>query len=270
MSFLQSIILGIIQGLTEFLPVSSSGHLVLAGHFFGLEERGDIVFEIFLHLGTALAVIVFYRKTLWELLKSLFIWKKTIDSQVHYHNRMMIIYILVATLATIGIYLPFNDILESLFSEPLIVAIMLSVTGVIVFSSDLIKDRAIPARSMGLMRSVFIGIGQGIAIIPGISRSGTTISFSLMTGIKRQDAAMFSFLLSLPAILGANIIEFKALAMLEKAMLMKYVSGFLCSFLVGYAVIAILIDLIRRSKLKYFAFYCWFVSIITVSYLYFS
>ncbi|MDD2332057.1 MAG: undecaprenyl-diphosphate phosphatase [Candidatus Cloacimonetes bacterium] len=268
MSFLQSILLGIIQGLTEFLPVSSSGHLVLAGHIFGIEEKGDIIFETFLHLGTALAVIVYFRSMLWDLIKSLFCWKKTIESQVHFHNRMTMVYLGIATFTTLLMYLPFSDRLEHMFTQPLLVAFMLIITGIIIFVSDFIKDRGIPVSSMGIFRSIFIGIGQGIALLPGISRSGTTIACSIFTGIKRKEAAHFSFLLSIPAILGGNLLGFKELASLDKSMLLKYIAGFCFSFAVGFAVIAILIELIRRSKLKYFSYYLWTLSTATIAFFY--
>ena len=264
MNLLSAIFLGIIQGLTEFLPVSSSGHLVLSQYFLGLGESSDNVFEIFLHMGTLIAVIVYFRKMLWDMVISMFHWGNNVDSQTHLHNRFLVLYLGISTFVTGVFYLLFSDFLESMFTKPMLVAIMLSVTGVIIFCSDFIKDRGVPAMSMGPMRSILIGLGQGIAIIPGISRSGTTISISVMSGIKRKDAAQFSFLLSIPAILGANISVVKELSSLNYQQFYMYFAGFIAAFISGYLVISLLIRLIQQSKLKYFAFYVWIVSIIAI------
>lgn len=270
MNIFYSIILGIIQGLTEFLPVSSSGHLVLTQHFLGIGEGSDIVFEVFLHLGTALAVLVYFRKTLLELILSLFHWRPTIENQSHRHNRMLIVYLGISTLSTLVLYIIFKDVFEALFSKPLIVALMLSVTGAVIFASDFIRDKGIPAFSMGFLRSILIGLGQGMAIIPGLSRSGTTIACSLFSGIKRKDAAHYSFLLSIPAILGANLSQLDAMVGLEKSLMIAYIAGFIAAFISGYLVISVLIRLIQASKLKYFAYYCWAVSLASVLAISFS
>ncbi|MBM4403898.1 MAG: undecaprenyl-diphosphate phosphatase [Candidatus Cloacimonetes bacterium] len=260
MSFIMSVIVGIIQGLTEFLPVSSSGHLVLFQHFLGVQGSKDITFEIFLHLGTVLAVLVFFRKTIWDLIAALFHWKGNVSSSNHRHNRLIIVYLIMATIMTAMVYTFFGDPIKLMFSDPLLVAIMLILTGVIVFVSDLVKDSGIPAFSMGFWRSILIGLAQSFAMIPGISRSGSTISMALASGIRRRDAAQFSFLLSIPAIIGANLVSLSDLVRLDPAMLTKYLGGFVAAFVSGYLVIAALLALIQRSKLKYFAFYCWLIA----------
>ena len=257
MSFIQAIYLGIIQGLTEFIPVSSSGHLVLAQYFWGIGENSSIVFELFMHLGTLLAVVVYFRSMLWDLLKSLFSWKNTMNQETHRKNRNMVLYLIIATIGTGIVYLIFGDAFKHVYDLPGVVAALIIVTGAIVFASDYLKDRGIPASNMGFWRSVIIGISQGFAILPGISRSGTTIAASLATGIKRRDAAHFSFLLSIPAILAANISEYRAFTQLDTSSLYIYLAGFLAAFIVGYFVISFLIRLIESSHLKYFAYYCW-------------
>lgn len=258
--------MGLVQGLTEFLPVSSSGHLVLFQHFFGSPSAGnDISLEIFLHFGTLLAVLVFFRNDLTDLLISAFKWKKTLDYQKHARNRMIIIYLIISTFCTGVIYLLFGDKIEAAFAKPLLVALMLSITGIIVFASDFVRKTEIPVSSMGFGRSIIIGLGQGISMLPGISRSGTTIATALYCGVKRADAARFSFLLSIPAILAANMSEFKVIVNMQPSLLFSYVLGALAAFVSGYLVIGILLGLIRSSKLKYFAFYCWFVSAIAVT-----
>ena len=265
MQTLLSALLGIVQGLTEFLPVSSSGHLKLAQILFGMEEAAGSSFDIFVHLGTLVAVLIYFRKTLWDLISSLFHWRKSLDNQVHFHNRLMIMYLAISTACTMVFYLIFKDWLDRLFSapSPLAIALTLSITGLLVYLSDKIKDCRIPGSTMGVFRSILIGLAQGAAIIPGISRSGSTIAVSLFTGIKRKDAAQFSFLLSIPAILGANLAELKNFAGMESGQLLNYIVGFVFAAISGYAVISLLIGLIRQSKLKYFAFYCWAVALVT-------
>lgn len=266
MGIFKAAFLGIIQGLAEFLPISSSGHLKLAQILLNTQESAGAAFDIFLHLGTLIAVLIYFRKTLWSLVVSLFRWRKSLDNQIHYHNRLLILYLGVSTVITGVFYLIFQDFLDRLFENPnpLLIALMLSITGLLIYISDKIKDCRIPSSSMGFMRSMIIGLGQGIAILPGISRSGTTIAVSLMTGIKRKDAAHYSFLLSIPAIIGANLKEFGTLSSLQASQLLPYLVGFFCAAISGYAVISLLIGFIRQSKLKYFSYYCWTISLITV------
>ena len=263
MGFFKAILLGLIQGLTEFLPVSSSGHLKLMQYFLKTTEEAGGTFDIFLHLGTLLAVLIYFRKTILDLITSLFYWKNPIDHPQHRYNRLLILYLGIATLVTGVFYFIFKDGLDSLFAnmKPGLVALMLIITGALLYISDLMHGNGIPANSMGWVRSVIIGLGQGIAIIPGISRSGTTIAVSLFTGIKRKDAAQFSFLLSIPAILGANLSVYSELSNLKVSQFFVYLAGFLAAAVSGYAVISLLIGLIRRNKLKYFAYYCWALAI---------
>lgn len=267
MQFLNAILLGIVQGLTEFLPISSSGHLVLFQHFFQKQtaDSADITLEIILHFGSLIAVLVYFRKDIWELLTSLFHWNKNLEQNKHYRNRLTILYLITATFCTGLVYVLFGDRIEAMFANPLLVASMLSVTGLIVFSSDMVKKNEIPVSNMGLGRSIIIGLGQGIAMIPGVSRSGTTIATALITGLKRSEAARFSFLLSIPAILAANLSELDAIVHLKPELIASYIGGVIAAFISGYLVIAFLIKLIQASKLKYFAFYCWFVSILSVT-----
>lgn len=264
MSFWRALILGIIQGLTEFLPVSSSGHLVLAQHFMGVKLDQNTMFEICLHLGTALAVLVFFRRKLWDLFVSLFSWKSTINNQKNRHNRTLVLYLAFSTAVTGLIYVLGGDFFESLFSKPLVVAIMLIVTGAVVYASDLARSGGIPSSQMGLIRSGIVGLAQGIAIIPGISRSGSTIAASLLAGVKRRDAAEYSFLLSIPAILGAGLTAIGDLQKVSGAELGALIGGFLASFAVGYAVIALLINLIEKARLRYFSYYCWAIALISL------
>ncbi len=265
MNFFSAVLLGILQGLTEFLPVSSSGHLVLAQHFFGVQDSGGTLFEIFVHLGTLLAVLVFFRRRVWSLLVSLFSWKKTLRHQAHRRNRNIVLYLLLASFATGVVFLLFGDIFEALYSQPLTVAVMLLVTGLIVFISDHLRSGDIPASNMGVPRSLFIGLLQGFAIIPGISRSGSTITASLLTGLQRREAAEFSFLLSIPAILAANLMSLGLFQQLSWSRFGAYLGGFLAAFGVAYLVIGFLLDLISKAKLRYFSYYCWAVGLISIA-----
>jgi len=264
MNFFHAVFLGIIQGLTEFIPVSSSGHLVLSQYFFNIGESENILFELFVHLGTLMAVIIFFRRTLWDLLVSLFSWGNTMNQESHRKNRNIIFFLGTASLATGIFYAIFGSYLKQIYDMPLTVAVLLMFTGAIVFVSDYLRDSGIPGSNMGLWRSIIIGLSQGLAILPGISRSGTTITASLATGIKRKDSAHFSFLLSIPAILAANASELKAFMQLDTKLLHLYLAGFFSSMIVGYLVIAFLIRLIENSGLKYFAIYCWIIGMISI------
>lgn len=265
MSFISAVLLGILQGLTEFLPVSSSGHLVLAQHFLGIQDSGNTLFEVFMHLGTLLAVLVFFRMRIWSLTVSLFSWKHTLRHQDHRRNRNIILYLFCATVATGLIYLLFGKIFEGLYSKPLIVSVMLLVTGMIVFVSDHLRSGDIPASNMGIPRSILIGLIQGIAIIPGISRSGSTITGSLLSGVRRQEAAEFSFLLSIPAILAANVVNLGLFKQLTWSEFGSYLGGFVAAFGVGYLVIGFLLELISQARLRYFAYYCWAIGAISIA-----
>lgn len=268
MSIIESIVLGIIQGLTEFLPVSSSGHLVLAQHFLGINEAG-ISFEIVVHLGSLLAVLIYFHKDIFALLLSatkLFSSKKSYNDV---NNLKILGYLLLATIATAVIGFTFKSKFEALYNIPLAVAIALSVTGLILYISDKIPNGSFDDYNIGWGKAIMIGIGQAFAIIPGISRSGTTIAFALFSKMKREQAAKFSFLLSIPAILGAALLDFMDMEAIETATLVKYSAGAIAAFISGFIVIALLINLIKKKKLKYFSYYCWLLSLVSIYFILF-
>ncbi|MCK9328999.1 MAG: undecaprenyl-diphosphate phosphatase [Candidatus Cloacimonetes bacterium] len=260
---IKALLLGIIQGLTEFLPISSSGHLVLSKYFLKFGQTADISFEIFLHLGSLLAVVIFFRKDIFELIKSI-IYIRNPDFK---DERKICLWLIVATFFTGVLGLLFKDVFETLFSTPIFAAIMISITGLIVFYSDMIKSKKLSINDLTFKKSAFIGIGQALAITPGISRSGSTIAASLLTGLSRKNAATFSFLLSIPAILGANISEIKTFLLLDIEQLEMYLLGFVAAFISGYLVIGWLMKLIIKAKLHYFSYYCWFISFVCVTLL---
>jgi len=266
MTLFESILLGTIQGLTEFLPVSSSGHLVLGQHFLGINEPG-ISFEIIVHLGSLLAVLLYFYKDIIALLSSL---TKIFSSKKSYqdvNNIKIIVYLFVATFVTAIIGFTFKDNFEALYDIPWTVSIALFVTGLILYISDKIPNGNFNDYNIGWVKAIFIGIGQALAIIPGISRSGTTIAFSLFSRMKRENAAKFSFLLSIPAILGAALLDFKDMKANELATMGRYSAGAVAAFISGFLVIALLINLIQKKKLKYFSYYCWTLSLVSIFFI---
>ena len=260
MEALKAIILGIIQGLTEFLPISSSGHLVLMERFLHFETP-NLSFEIILHLGSLFAVFIYFRKDISSLLSSLITKENT---KIRNVNRKIILYLFISTCVTAFLGIVLEDIIEKAFQSVLLVGVMLSVTGLILFFSDQIKKSTYATHQMGVSKAILIGLGQSLAIFPGISRSGTTIATSVYCKIKREEAARFSFLLSIPAILGATILKIKDFASIDSTMMINYGLGAIAAFVSGYAVISLLIRLVKKQKLKYFSFYCWLLSLFVI------
>lgn len=265
---LKIIILGIIQGLTEFLPVSSSGHLVLIQHFLNNNlNTSNLSLEVFLHLGSLLAVIIYFKIDILTLILSLFNWDKTEEVQ---KNHKTILFLIISTLITGFIGIIFKKQFELVFDQPILVSILIFVTGFILLLSDKISNTNLKLSELGILKSIFIGFGQSIAILPGISRSGTTIVFSLISGLKREEAARFSFLLSIPAIIGANILEIKNIIILDQSHIIHYILGLFSALISGLLVIKCLLSLIKKSKLKYFAYYCFIISSIALTMLLFG
>ena len=257
---LKALILGIIQGLTEFLPVSSSGHLVLAQHFMKY-QKPNISFETILHLGSLLAVLIYFRKDIIDFTIAPFKFGKR--DEKNKRDLKSLLYLIIATFITGVLGFLLKDKFEAMFSHPLLASFMLIITGFILIFSDNVKKTDISMDNIGIKRSIYIGLAQTFAIIPGISRSGTTIAVSIYNGIKREDAARFSFLLSIPAILGANISEFSSLKHLSSTYVWQYIIGAVAAFISGYLVIALLISIVKKQKLKIFSYYCWAVALIS-------
>ncbi|MCL2063839.1 MAG: undecaprenyl-diphosphate phosphatase [Candidatus Cloacimonetes bacterium] len=286
MEIFKSLILGIVQGLTEFIPISSSGHLVLFKYLLNVEMPG-LTFEVFVHLGSLIAVFIYFRKDLKDLIKSVITYKNIDINSIDKtrNNRKTVLWLLVASGVTGVLGFLFKDMFENMFEKPLFAACMIAMTGFILFFSDKIKiippstDYNAQEKSSNLIQSkksifqpksgelnlkkaMFIGLGQALAITPGISRSGTTITFALLSGMDRKSAATFSFLLSIPAILGANIADFKNLMSLDSSMIVNSLIGFIAAFISGFLVINWLIKLIIKAKLHYFSYYCWGAALI--------
>ncbi len=252
-SVIQAIILGIIQGITEWLPVSSSGHLAIVQHFFGISQA--VAFDVLLHLATLLVILVVFFRDIMKLFYSVF---KTNQMLAPY--RKMLLYIVVASIPTalIGYFL--GGYFEALFDNVRVVCFMLIITGFIIYIAE--KWPQGKNRRMNYYTAFFMGLMQGLSIIPGISRSGSTIATGLFAGIKREEAARFSFLMAVPAILGAGMMKAKDIIVIEN--LTAVIVGMFFAFVFGVLSLKWLLGLIRRKKLIRFSYYLWFMAILVL------
>ena len=269
MTILEAVVLGIIQGMTEFLPVSSSGHLALMQHFLGLKES-QVFFDVMLHLGTLGAVVIAYKESVRELAGASLsaianprFYRRPIFTINGSTELKLIWFILLGSVPTGAIAIVFKQQLEALFIKPTIVAVMLMTTGVILQLPRLLRGTVHVDRPLRFWHSPLIGIAQGLAITPGISRSGATISLALLLGISPKQAAQFSFLLSIPAILGAVLLKLEDVGSISVNP-MAVVVGTLASFLVGYIALRVLLAVIDRGQLSGFSYYCFAVGIVVL------
>jgi undecaprenyl-diphosphatase len=258
MSNLEALVLGIIQGLTEFLPVSSSGHLELAKALFGDNSvpEESLLFTVVVHFATALATLVIFRKEVGQIVKGLFQFKNNQELRFS-------IYIVISMLPAAAIGLAFNDVLESLFNGQIfLVGFMLLVTGLLL----LFANRATTGtKEVTAFSAIIIGLAQAVAILPGISRSGATISASILLGVSRDKAARFSFLMVVPLIIGkmAKDILDGALAGADGIPL-PIILAFAGAFFTGLAACQWMIAIVKRSNLNYFAYYCFAVGLLAI------
>ena len=272
MDIIQALITGIVQGLTEFLPVSSSGHLVLTSSIYKfltgqpLSSGGteEIFFDIMLHIGTLMAVLIYFKQDITKL-TGLFIssWK---DGTIKTNSEAKIpFYILIGTIATIAIAFPLKDHFESLVHNPAVVGIILIITGMLLFATEFISQKLDKKDTLiGWKRAVVIGLAQGLAVAPGLSRSGATIAAGLASGLDRVTCARYSFLLSIPIILLAGIFHSLELSMLGGFTGFNWpaiLAGTLVSALVGYYCIKYFIIFISKNRLNVFATYCCIVGL---------
>lgn len=260
MTTFDAIILGIIQGLTEFLPVSSSGHLELAKVILGGNSvpQESMLMVVVLHAATALSTIVVFRKDLLNIIKGLFQFKNNDEFKFSLNVVLSMI-----PAAAVGVLL--DEQIEAFFGgKTLLIGSMLIITAILLIFADKAKSTD---KKVGIGHAIIIGISQAIAILPGISRSGATISTSVLLGIDREKAARFSFIMVLPLILGkmAKDILDGAFDNVSGSM-MPYIIGFIAAFITGILACTWMIKLVKNSKLKYFAFYCAIVGIIAITY----
>lgn len=274
MNLIYAILLGILQGITEFLPISSSGHLVIAQQVFNVEEA-DVAFNVILHLGTLMAVLAYYWKDVLNLINEFILLlsefikgkkPKLFDSSKPY--RILVVMIIIATLPTAAIGFIFKDLFVRLFETINFVGYALIITGILMWLSNRMVSGNKKLESMSTLDSITVGVAQGLALIPGISRSGSTIFAGLTRGLTRELATRFSFLLSIPAILGAVVLEgknaFKGASAIHDVL--PVLAGFVAAAVSGYFAIYLLISAFHKRKLHYFSYYCWIVGIFTILY----
>jgi undecaprenyl-diphosphatase len=249
MNAFEAIILGIVQGLTEFLPISSSGHLVLFQNLFGFQEP-EILFDVSLHLGTLLAVIIYFRSDLMEMVKAL------VQRDFKNPSASLFLWVIIGCIPTAVIGLVFKDPLEGLFGSVTLVGFMLLATGIIVGLDRVIPGHHTTRMQVGLLTALAVGTAQGLAIIPGISRSGATIICGMLCGMNREMAGRFSFLLSIPAIMGAMGLQMD-LEAVQRLGFAPLISGFVTATFVGILALKLLMGMIKKGHLYYFAPYVW-------------
>lgn len=271
MSILSSIFLGLVQGVAEFLPISSSGHLAIARNLLNMEGAGDIpeFFDVLLHLGTLVAVFVAYWADIKDMVLEFF---RGAGDLIHHSTpnpvppaRRLILLIILGTLP-LFVVLPVKDAVQGLSNSMAFIGAALIVTGVLLFVSDRVKKGRKNERTATWLDVLIVGIGQAIATMPGISRSGMTITTGCFVGFERKFAVRFSFLLSIPAVLGANILSLAdaAKAGINWAEVPVYLVGVVTAAVVGYLCIRLLRFIADRGKFGAFAYYCWAVGVLTL------
>ena len=271
MNLIQAIIMGLMQGLTEFLPVSSSGHLVLTSSLYKFFTHKDfvtggneeVVFDIILHLGTLLAVILFFKDDIIKITKSFF--NACIKKDFSDPEAKLAVFILIGTFFTILVAYPLKVVSESLINLPYIVGIFIFITGCILYLGVWAAEKiATKKDKVDLKTAIILGIAQGLASIPGISRSGSTISTGIFLGLDRVACARYSFLLSLPIIVGASIFYPILELDLHEFLNFNWIAfavGFVVSFVSGYFCIKYFLQFLGKHSMKVFAYYCWTVGV---------
>ena len=271
MTFLSSFLLGLVQGIAEFLPISSSGHLAIAQNLLGMSDAGTVpeFFDVLLHLGTLVAVFVAYWADIKDMVLEFF---RGAGDLIHHSTpnpvppaRRLILLIILGTLP-LFVVLPVKDAVQSLSNSMVFIGAALIVTGALLFVSDRVKKGRKNERTATWLDVLIVGLGQAIATMPGISRSGMTITTGCFVGFERKFAVRFSFLLSIPAVLGANILSLAdaAKAGINWAEVPVYLVGVVTAAVVGYLCIRLLRFIADRGKFGAFAYYCWAVGVLTL------
>lgn len=244
MNLIEAVILGVVQGVTEFFPISSSGHLVIFQHILGFKEP-MLAFDIFLHFGTIVSVLVFFWKDIMSILKG---------------KSPILKFIFIGSIPTFAIAILFKDTVESFFAAPLVVGYSLIVTGIFLFITNFFavrNKRTQRKKDLNAANSVIVGIAQGISIIPGVSRSGSTIGASLIAGLEEGMAIKFSFLLSIPAILGANLLKIREIyGNLVSIDTVSFLAGGIAAMITGIVAIRVLYGILKRNLFFLFGIYC--------------
>ena len=262
MTWWEALLLGLIQGLTEFIPVSSSGHLVLGQHLLGLDkEAADVTFEVFVHFGTVLSILTVYWDDVAELLNEAWAGLRApgaVPTRYAENDTFRLgVFILITLIPTGVVYVLFREPLEQAFNSPRLTSAMLLVTGVLLL---LTMIRPQPDGELSGLKALVVGVAQSFAMIPGISRSGATICTALYQNVEPEQAANFSFLMLLPVVLGATLI--KGLELAEQGLTtpwMPLALGTAAAYGSGIVAIYVVLDFVRRGNLQYFAYYCFVV-----------
>jgi len=262
-TLMEAVILGIVQGITEPLPVSSSAHLVIIPSLIPGFGQPSVAFDVLLHLGTLVAVVFFLKREIAELIASFLPEKvptagaRRTDAGERAANRRLVLWIVIATFLTGAIGILFRERIERLFESAETTACMLLITGVLLFLSDRVKKNHRNTAEMNLADGIILGLVQAAALIPGISRSGSTITFGIFRGLERKTAATFSFLISIPAIAGAVLLKAAYLIRLPAGDFPALGAGFLAAAVAGFLSLKLLFAMINKIGLAPFAWYCW-------------
>lgn len=271
MSIWNAILLGLVQGIAEFLPISSSGHLSILNNLFHMTtaDEGHLFFDVLLHMGTLVSVCVVYWDDIvhmfWEVLALAGTGPMGGQRQAHYPGARLFLLIVAATLP-LFLILPVNDMLEGLYYNSIFIGVMLILTGCMLYISDKMAQGKKTERNMSFLDALLIGVCQCVATVPGLSRSGTTITAGLATGLRRDFAVKFSFLMSLPAVLGANILAFVKAARegIDWHSMPAYLIGTAVAMLTGIGAITLLKRISQSGKFGSFAYYCWVVGVLSI------
>lgn len=269
MSMWEAVLLGLVQGIAEFLPISSSGHLSIVNNLFKISEDGHMFFDVLLHLGTLASIFIVY----WQDIKDMFyevisfanLGPLAGQPRERYPQARTFLMIVMATLP-LFLILPINDMIETLYYNNVFIGVAIILTGCMLYVSDKMKPGKKTERSITILDAVIIGLCQCVATIPGLSRSGTTITAGIATGLRRDFAVKFSFLLSIPAVLGANILSL-ADAFREGinwTSVPAYLVGMVVAMLSGIAAINLLKLVSNKGKFGGFAYYCWVMGVLSI------
>ena len=277
MTYFEAVILGLVQGLAEFLPISSSGHLALLQQWFGIDENKVLLFAVLLHVGTLISVFIVYWKDIWELIVELCLTIKDLCTGKGLRLeerpvRKLGVMIIVATIPTAIIGLLFNDLFDKLYTSVLPIGIGLIITGFLLILAERTGNSSRGIDKMNFRNALFIGTVQGIAICPGISRSGSTLFGSLICNLDRKFAVKFVFLISIPSILGSAVMEAPNAieAGIDMAQIGPVLVGMAVAAVSGLIAIKTMIKIVSDKKLSYFSYYVWALGAAVVLYSIFA
>ena len=273
MTYFEAVILGLVQGLAEFLPISSSGHLALLQQFFGIKEDNVLLFAVLLHVGTLISVFIVYWKDIWELIVELFITIKDIFTGKGLRLderpvRKLGVMIIVATIPTGLIGILFNDFFDGLYNSIVPIGVGLLVTGCLLVIAERMGSSNRGIKEMNFRNAIFVGVVQGIAICPGVSRSGSTLFGSLLCNLDRTFAVKFVFLISIPSILGSAVMEAPdaIAAGMNMSDLGPIIVGMIVAAVSGLIAIKTMIKVVSNKKLNYFSYYVWLLGIFVIAF----